>query len=135
HTRWPRDWSSDVCSSDLAYGAAGVEEIFGPRLANAPFVTATTLEHMAFLNRGDHFEAVALPIEAQFAPAFGIGVADYDGDGHDDVFIAQNFFATQIDTPRLDGGRGLWMKGDGTGKLTSVPGQESGIKVYGDARG
>src|SRR5437660_10101990 len=22
HTRWPRDWSSDVCSSDLAGGAA-----------------------------------------------------------------------------------------------------------------
>src|SRR5439155_13675495 len=21
HTRWPRDWSSDVCSSDLAAGA------------------------------------------------------------------------------------------------------------------
>src|SRR5207253_8432254 len=20
HTRWPRDWSSDVCSSDLAHG-------------------------------------------------------------------------------------------------------------------
>jgi enediyne biosynthesis protein E4 len=125
----------DKFATYKAYGAAGVEDIFGPRLASAPFVTATTLEHMAFLNRGDHFEAVALPIEAQFAPAFGVGVADYDGDGHDDVFITQNFFATQIDTPRLDGGRGLWMKGDGTGKLTSVPGQESGIKVYGDARG
>src|SRR5207253_6184124 len=23
HTRWPRDWSSDVCSSDLAPGGAG----------------------------------------------------------------------------------------------------------------
>src|SRR5690625_7409361 len=22
HTRWPRDWSSDVCSSDLTYGQA-----------------------------------------------------------------------------------------------------------------
>src|SRR5690625_6784534 len=22
HTRWPRDWSSDVCSSDLAEGVA-----------------------------------------------------------------------------------------------------------------
>src|SRR5439155_15469593 len=23
HTRWPRDWSSDVCSSDLGLGVAG----------------------------------------------------------------------------------------------------------------
>src|SRR6266508_4982669 len=26
HTRWPRDWSSDVCSSDLA-GTLGAEEV------------------------------------------------------------------------------------------------------------
>src|ERR1041384_830097 len=123
----------DKFSTYKAYGAAGVEEVLGTRTAN--FVVANTLEHMAFLNRGDHFEAVALPIEAQFAPAFGVSVADIDGDGHDDVFITQNFFATQIDTPRLDGGRSLWMKGDGSGKLTPVSGQESGIKVYGDARG
>src|SRR5439155_11529610 len=24
HTRWPRDWSSDVCSSDLSLGTLGV---------------------------------------------------------------------------------------------------------------
>src|SRR5215510_10762801 len=23
HTRWPRDWSSDVCSSDLRHGSCG----------------------------------------------------------------------------------------------------------------
>src|SRR5207253_8634409 len=27
HTRWPRDWSSDVCSSDLAMIAAGARRI------------------------------------------------------------------------------------------------------------
>src|SRR5439155_2757354 len=30
HTRWPRDWSSDVCSSDLAEASVG----------NAPSLTA-----------------------------------------------------------------------------------------------
>src|SRR5690625_5390259 len=25
HTRWPRDWSSDVCSSDLAVDRAGTQ--------------------------------------------------------------------------------------------------------------
>jgi hypothetical protein len=62
-------------------------------------------------------------------------VADFDGDGHDDVFIAQNFFATQPETPRIDGGRGLWLRGDGKGALQSVPGQESGVKIYGEQRG
>src|SRR5207253_6309312 len=28
HTRWPRDWSSDVCSSDLQQGASTITEQF-----------------------------------------------------------------------------------------------------------
>src|SRR5690625_6888661 len=27
HTRWPRDWSSDVCSSDLWVGVVPVEDL------------------------------------------------------------------------------------------------------------
>src|SRR5690625_8001245 len=27
HTRWPRDWSSDVCSSDLAVSSQSVESV------------------------------------------------------------------------------------------------------------
>jgi hypothetical protein len=74
-------------------------------------------------------------LEAQVAPVFAISVADMDGDGHEDVFLSQNFFATRPEVPRLDAGRGLWLRGDGTGKLQAVPGQESGVKVYGEQRG
>jgi hypothetical protein len=90
---------------------------------------------MVFLNRGQRFEAALLPAEAQFAPAFGLNVADLDGDGQEDVFLAQNFFALRLEEPRLDGGRGLWLRGDGRGRLAPIPGQESGVKVYGDQRG
>ena len=90
---------------------------------------------MLFLNRGDHFDAVPLPPEAQLAPAFSVNVADFNGDGHEDVFLSQNFFATQPETPRLDAGRGLLLLGDGTGRLSAAPGEESGIKVYGEQRG
>jgi hypothetical protein len=117
------------------YGGAGIADIFGSRIESAPSLSANTLSHTVFFNRGDHFEAVPLPIEAQFAPAFGVAVADYDGDGHDDVFITQNFSASRLETPRIDAGRGLWLKGDGKGGLVAVSGQTSGVKVYGDARG
>ena len=117
------------------YGEAGIVDIFGQRIEKTPFVSAACLDHKIFFNRGNHFEPVSLPLEAQFAPAFGVNVADYDGDGHEDVFIVQNFFATQTETPRYDAGRGLWMKGDGHGALAAVPGQMSGIKIYGDCRG
>lgn len=117
------------------FASATVQELFGEALTSAGRLEVNTYEHTLFLNRGDHFEAVPLPVEAQLAPAFYVGIADFDGDGNEDVFLSQNFFPTEIGAPRYDGGRGLWLRGDGTGGLVAVPGQESGIRVYGDGRG
>jgi hypothetical protein len=122
-------------SIHLAYSEASVQEVFGDKLATAGMLQANTLSSMVFLNRGRRFEAVALPREAQFAPAFGITIADFDGDGTEDIFLSQNFFATQPQTPRNDAGRSLLLKGDGKGHFRSVPGQESGLLVYGEQRG
>ncbi|UCF80240.1 MAG: VCBS repeat-containing protein [Acidobacteriota bacterium] len=118
-----------------AFGGASIEELYGERLRGAGVVEATVLDTMVFMNRGERFEGKALPLEAQLAPGFGVSVADMDGDGAEDVFMSQNFFATQVETPRMDGGRGLWLRGDGRGELTPVPGQESGVRVYGEQRG
>jgi hypothetical protein len=90
---------------------------------------------MLFLNRGDHFEARPLPLEAQYAPASYAGIADFDGDGFEDVFLSQNFYPTAVGLPRYDSGRGLLLRGDGKGGLTPMTGAQSGILVYGDQRG
>jgi hypothetical protein len=117
------------------FGGAGIADILGPRFSASKVIEASWLETTLLLNRGDHFEVSPLPAEAQFSPAFGLGVADFDGDGHEDVFLAQNFFAVDGDTSRYDAGRGLLLAGDGRGGFRPVPGQESGLKVYGEQRG
>jgi len=118
-----------------AFSEAALSEILGDRQPRAHEARAATLASTVFLNRGDHFEIRELPPEAQLAPVFSVNVGDFDGDGREDVFLSQNFFATRPDVPRLDAGRGLWLRGDGTGKFTAVPGQVSGIQVYGEQRG
>jgi hypothetical protein len=126
---------SEKAGSFEAYGKAGIKELYGDKLKVAGVVEVNTLASMVFLNRGGKFEAREMPLEAQLAPGFGVSVGDMNGDGHEDVFVSQNFFAVNPENARCDGGRGLWMRGDGKGKLEAVSGQESGIKVYGEQRG
>jgi hypothetical protein len=128
-------WAREKYPRHRDYARASVEELLGDKLEEAKIAEATWLETTVFLNRGDHFELGKLPAEAQFSPAFGVNVADFDGDGHEDLFLSQNFFAVPSATSRSDAGRGLLLKGDGRGTFTAVKGQESGIAAYGEQRG
>lgn len=121
--------------SFAAYADATVDHVLGPISHLVQRLEVNTLDHMVFLNRGGRFEGSPLPAEAQLAPAFHASIADFDGDGFEDVFLSQNFFPTEIGTPRYDTGRGLLMLGDGTGALRVLPGVRSGIVMYGDQRG
>jgi len=66
---------------------------------------------------------------------FGIAVGDLDGDGKEDLFLAQNFFGVSPSESRQDAGCGLWLRGDGNGDFIAVPSRESGFAIYGEARG
>jgi hypothetical protein len=116
--------------------------------AAAVCLEARTLEHTLFLQRQGRFEAQPLPPLAQEAPAFGVAVADVNADGREDVVLAQNFFPTDIDSPRYDAGEGLLLVGrapnEGSrvtgqgsrqaGFLDALPSSKSGIRANGDQR-
>ena len=95
----------------------------------------TITDSLVLLNRGDHFQARLLPIEAQFSPVFGMGVGDFDSDGHLDVVLNQNCFSTTSIGGRQDAGGLLMLKGDGEGGFDSLSASESGLKAFGQGRG
>jgi hypothetical protein len=128
-------WILERFPTSKAFGEASLDQIFGDRLKQMKELRVNTFDHMIFLNRGDHFEARSLPIEAQFAPSLAVAVGDFDGDGAQDIFLAQNFFRVDPQTSRYDAGRGLWLRGDGHGNFTALSGDESGIKIYGEQTG
>jgi hypothetical protein len=128
-------WIAERFPSYKTFSEASLATVLDGHDKQLQRISATTLATTVFLNRGDHFLPVELPTEAQLAPAFSVNVGDFDGDGHEDVFLSQNFFATAPHLSRLDGGRGLWLRGDGMGNFKAVSGQDSGIAIYGEQRG
>lgn len=122
-------------ASHTAYSEAGVAAVLGERSVLARKVEATTLASVVLLNRGGRFDRIDLPLEAQCSPAFSVNVADFDGDGREDAFLSQNFFAMQPEMTRIDAGRGLLLIGNGKGGFTSLPPGRSGLKIDGEQRG
>ncbi|MFN0066933.1 MAG: FG-GAP-like repeat-containing protein [Limisphaerales bacterium] len=117
-----------------AYVEAGLDELLGTPPGGVARVEATTLVSTVFFRRGDVFHPVELPHAAQVTPAFGVAAADLDGDGNEDLFLSQNFFARPPGRGRLDAGRGLVLLGDGRGALRPLTSRESGIEVDGEQR-
>ncbi len=122
-------------SSFEEFANSSLKEIVGPTwLDRAETKNANTLSHMVFLNTENGFEGDPLPLWAQLTAGFSPSVADANGDGHLDVLMSQNFFATESETPRQDVGRGLVLRGDGTGQFTPLEGHRTGLRVYGEQR-
>jgi hypothetical protein len=128
-------WMRGNFATHRAYAEPGVEAILGERLKEALVLEVSWLETTVFLNRGHYFETGSLPANVQFSPAFGVNVADFDGDGNEDIFLSQNFFALPPQMARNDAGRGLLLTGNGKGDFRAMDGSLSGIKVYGEQRG
>ena len=120
-----------------AFALASLDEIYtDDRLKKAEEFQINTLESGVLLNDGTgRFTFAALPRLAQASPGFGVVLTEVDGDGHADIYVAQNFFSPQAKTGRMDGGLSLLLKGAGDGTFAPVWPHESGLVVPGDAKG
>lgn len=71
---------------------------------------------------------------AQLGPLFALAAADFDGDGHRDLYGAQGFFGHNFGMPREDAGEGVFLLGQGDGRFVAVPSVETGVRVLGEQR-
>ena len=119
------------------FALASLDDIYTSEcLEDARRFEVNTLETSILLNQGDgSFEFRPLPKLAQASPAFGVVLTEIDGDGHPDIYLAQNFFGTQLETGRMDGGTSLLLTGAGDGTFSALFPHQSGLIVSGDAKG
>lgn len=130
------------------FGLATLQEIYTNEILSESLrLKANTLESGVLINLGKlddqhpvpRFRFQPLPALAQISPSFGVAIADFDADGWPDCFLAQNFFAPQLETGRMDSGLSLLLRGRGKGvddaiQFEPVWPKQSGVVIPGDAK-
>ncbi len=111
-----------------------LEKLGGAKWKQLSVKSAVEMGHGVFWNYGDYFAWERLPDETQLTPATALVSGDLDGDGWEDLFVAQNWFAVNPDDVRQDAGRGLWLRNAEASGWDPVDGAVSGIHVYGEQR-
>ena len=86
------------------------------------------------LNTDKGFELIVLPIEAQEFPMLSCLSMDINGDNYDDLILAGNIYQTEVETPRLDSGKGLVLISDGDKNYSPMTKTESGLNIPGDIK-
>jgi len=117
------------------YGRARLEDVLAESFRSMKSLEITTLDSMVFLNRGSSWEAHALPIEAQFAPVYGLAAGDLDGDGRIDLLLNHGSWPTDSDIGGHHAGLGLLCLGEGRGTFRALSAAESGLRIPGEGRG
>ena len=117
------------------FATASLSDIYDSDIKQGPFREVTNLNTSIFWNEGDHFRLETLPDLVQISPSFGSAIADFDGDGHTDILIANNFFPNQPETGFNDGGVSWFLKGDGEGKFDPLWPNQSGVVLQNDSNG
>jgi hypothetical protein len=119
------------------YGKATYETMFTEEEREGAFVVRSERFANSYLENqgGGKFAIRDLPMPAQVAPAYGLLVDDYDGDGHADLLLAGNSYAPETLTGWYDAGVGQYLRGDGKGHFTPVPVTRSGFLADKDVKG
>ncbi len=119
-----------------SYAEASLPDLFTPdQLQAATTLSATTFASAVLENKGDGtFSRHELPVEAQFAPVYAMGLVDFDRDGLKDLVLGGNQSYTRIKLAKMDANHGMVFRNAGRCTFTYVPQWQSGLRVKGDVR-
>jgi hypothetical protein len=117
------------------YSNASLIDIYTEKdLKESLHYQVNTFSSVYMENKGDKFILHKLPNMAQLSSTNQIIPFDFDDDGNLDFIMAGNLYASEVETPRNDAGKGLFMKGDGHGNFKAIPYVNSGLYTAKDVK-
>ena len=120
-----------------SYAKAEMQQIFSPENSKDALQLMANNFYSSWMENKGNFNFVLhnLPIEAQFAPVYGIVAKDFDGDGNIDLALNGNEFSMAPTLGRYDALNGLVLKGNGKGSFKALSINESGLYIPGNGKG
>ena len=118
------------------YATATINNMFtNEQLKDAGLLKAEIMQTVYLENLGSKgFALRTLPIEAQYAPVYGIITTDINHDGKKDILLAGNNTWTRIKYGRYAANHGVVLLGDGKGGFTYAPQYKSGLNIRGNVK-
>ena len=118
------------------YGDTPFKEAFlESELEGAMVLKSKMMESSYIENLGNgKFNIRPLPVQAQFAPVYGTLAEDINADGHTDLLIVGNSYATEANSGWYDASIGYALLGNGQGGFVAAEMQQSGFFVDTDAK-
>ncbi len=111
------------------FAMASLTDIYEPSIHEKDFREVTELRTSILWNEGSKFRIEPMEAEVQLSPTFSAAAADFDLDGFEDIFLANNFFASQPETGYMDGGMSLLVQGRAKGKFQPIWPKKSGVSI------
>jgi hypothetical protein len=119
-----------------SYAKATINDMFSAdQLKDASVLKAERMETVYLENTGDKgFEWHVLPMQAQYAPIYGIVAEDANHDGKKDLILAGNNTWTRIKFGRYKANHGVLLLNHGNGRFGYVPQKRSGLNIRENVR-
>jgi hypothetical protein len=106
------------------------EELKGAIKCKANYFSSSLIRN----NGNGTFVIEPLPAITQTSMINGMITDDFDSDGNLDILISGNDYGTDVSTGRYDASNGIFLKGDGKGKFTSLSILQSGWFIPSDGK-
>lgn len=117
------------------YAEKTLDDLFAKPIVRESLVRkATEARSGVLLNNKGVLTFQPLPVDAQYAPVFGIEPLDFDHDGKVDLLLTGNFYDVLPEMGRYDALHGLVLLGDGRGQFRALSPVQSGLWVAGQVR-
>ncbi len=118
-----------------SFAEARLEDILSKRqLEKAKKLMINELRTVYLENQNGSFKVHELPMEAQFAPVYAIGVLDHNEDGNLDFVLGGNQNTTRLRLGVMDANFGQLYEGNGAGGFTFISSPDSGLAFSGDVK-